>query len=68
MKVVKRRVRLVLGIIFALLGAYLFFGCIIVALIEQSHSWAAMTDFGVFGFLMIIAGAALCFEMDREQF
>jgi hypothetical protein len=64
MKLVKRRFRLVLGILFAALGAFLFVGSLIAAMIVQTNRWAAMEEFGVEGVLIIIAGTAMCFEKD----
>ena len=62
MKLVKRRFRLVLGVSFAALVAYLFIGSLIAALVEQNQRWIAMIEFGIFGFIFVIAGAAMCFE------
>jgi hypothetical protein len=62
MKMVKRRFRLVLGISFAALGAYLFVGSLIAAFVEQVNRWAAMQEFGVMGVLIVIAGIAMCVE------
>jgi hypothetical protein len=64
MKLVKRRFRLVLGISFAALGAYLFFGSLVFALMGQDNRWLAMREFGGFGFLIVIAGTAMCVERD----
>ena len=63
-KLVKSRFRLGLGIVFAALGAYLFIGSLITALVDQSNRWIALREFGAVGFLIVIAGTAMCFEKD----
>jgi multisubunit Na+/H+ antiporter MnhG subunit len=64
MKIVKRRFSLVLGIVFSLLGAFLFMGSLLVGLLnlDPAHRWIAMEEFGGIGLMIVIAGAAMCFE------
>jgi hypothetical protein len=64
MKLVKRSFRMVLGMAFAAIGAFLFIGSLIVAFIDQIRPWTAMCEFGVFGIFIVIAGTAMCFEKD----
>lgn len=62
MKIVKRKFRLILGILFAALGVFLFIGSLVAALMDQINPWAAMCEFGIFGIFIVIAGTAMCFE------
>lgn len=69
MKLVKRKVRLVLGITFASLGLFLFVASLIVLIMgfwinagPPGEKWKAMEEFGVFGILITIAGTAMCIE------
>lgn len=63
MVLVKRKLRLVLGIIFSGLGAFLFIGSLIAGF--AVNEWKAMEEFGVFGLLFCLFGAGMCIEWNR---
>jgi hypothetical protein len=60
LQLVKRKFRLVLGLVFAGLGAFLFIGSLIAGF--ALNEWRGMEEFGVFGILFCIGGTAMCFE------